>query len=325
METVQPVIEGAVYIYALVDPRNPTDYRYVGQTHKSIETRLKWHIRDACAGFRTHNYNWIRKIIRDGVFPEAIILEICNEDTWKERESYWISKIRLEGYRLTNATAGGDGTVGYHHTQETKDRLRILGRAQKLRPMSVRQRSALRIANTGKVMKQEVKDKISIAKTGVRETEEHKNNIRRGHLIRTLSRRIAYCREMGLEIEVSNSDDGLKIVVKNAHICSGCTTFVYGSSDLMCDKCLGIEKSTRARWVDQIDIETGCVVATYKSAHSAMLALGGSNGSIGMALKFSYKTAYGYYWDYTAPEDLICDDCRTASTRDGAGQVVGSK
>lgn len=53
------------------------------------------------------------------------ILEYINVETWKEKERFWIKKmcahVSLGGYNLT---WGGDGILGYKHTDKSKIKMR---------------------------------------------------------------------------------------------------------------------------------------------------------------------------------------------------------
>ena len=59
-------------------------------------------------------------------FETKILFEGLSEPEAKEKEIELIAELEtnnpLVGY---NITIGGDGTVGYHHTQEAKDKMRI--------------------------------------------------------------------------------------------------------------------------------------------------------------------------------------------------------
>jgi hypothetical protein len=91
-------------VYALVDPRHPEQYRYVGQT-RDLEYRVKVHRHHARVGRRsTRLYDWIRSV------PEvaAVVLEHCETDEeLNERERHWIAKLRAEGHDLLQVRAGG--------------------------------------------------------------------------------------------------------------------------------------------------------------------------------------------------------------------------
>lgn len=112
-----------MYIYCLSDPRTK-EVRYIGKTERSPLVRLSHHLCIARSGKRRYVYNWIRNLLKDGHIPIISILEICSIKGWEEREKYWIAYGKSIGWRLTNLTAGGEGTKGYLFTEEVKDKMR---------------------------------------------------------------------------------------------------------------------------------------------------------------------------------------------------------
>ena len=94
-----------VYIYALVCPLAKS-IRYVGRTCMNVHKRLSDHF---CESPHTHKGRWLSKLKKLKLKPVIKILEICNNKNWKEREQFWISRYKSEGYNLTNISKGGDG------------------------------------------------------------------------------------------------------------------------------------------------------------------------------------------------------------------------
>lgn len=109
-------------VYALYDPRRQTDeVRYVGLVlgDKDPKERRREHLAEALRGTRGHKNNWIRKCIAEGIPPEVETLEAdVPEDQLGEHERGWIRYGHEIGWKLTNGTAGGEGTVGYVPTPE---------------------------------------------------------------------------------------------------------------------------------------------------------------------------------------------------------------
>ena len=112
-------------------------------------------------------------------FWDYEVLEYCSIKDLNEREIYYIavhnSTDRNQGYNLTK---GGDGVVGFHHTDETKRRLSIAGRnhsaesiercrakllGKKQSEETKRKRSE---SNKGRLVSDETRKKISIANAG---------------------------------------------------------------------------------------------------------------------------------------------------------------
>lgn len=115
--TTSPV---RVTIYTLSDPVSG-DVRYVGKTIKTLKARLQIHVAHAKRGNKTHRCNWIRSLIAQGLAPIIDEIEVVDDTArWADRETHWISKFSSEGARLTNATAGGEGSHGYIQTAEQR-------------------------------------------------------------------------------------------------------------------------------------------------------------------------------------------------------------
>ena len=93
-----------IFIYALIDPRN-NKMRYIGKTINKIGTRLSKHISNIKYESKTHKTNWIKQLLKNGLFPTIKLIEICNEENWEDRERFYIKKYRKH---LTNTTDGGE-------------------------------------------------------------------------------------------------------------------------------------------------------------------------------------------------------------------------
>lgn len=104
-----------MFIYCLTDP-NSEEVRYIGFTN-NIRTRYNRHLSDARVGNIGHRNNWIRLLLKNNVKPIIKIIEETNYRDVEEREKYWILYF---GDSLTNMTDGGDGMLGYIHTEESK-------------------------------------------------------------------------------------------------------------------------------------------------------------------------------------------------------------
>jgi len=107
---------GVVYIYGLIDPRNELtieNVRYVGKTKRLVWKRLCKHVQDSKIGIAPI-HKWIRKLKLDNQRPVYIILEECNENTWKEAERKYITLLRKSN-RLLNVTDGGEAEGNHYH------------------------------------------------------------------------------------------------------------------------------------------------------------------------------------------------------------------
>lgn len=113
---------GFTNIYGLVDP-STNSLRYVGKTVKTIEHRLRQHINSARAVKLQRVSRWIRGLLLRDVLPEAFLIETCLTSDWVESEQFWIAYYRSIGCDLVNSTNGGEGCVGFKHSDEVKAHL----------------------------------------------------------------------------------------------------------------------------------------------------------------------------------------------------------
>lgn len=123
---------GYVYGIRRVDS---DEYRYVGQTSKSIEGRAKRHWRVALSGRRFPVYDWMRKH-----YPEELEFDelevVASRESLGLRERWWIEHLRNAGHRLLNISDGGLGPTGVEWTTEQREaaRVRSTGRKGLSRP-----------------------------------------------------------------------------------------------------------------------------------------------------------------------------------------------
>jgi group I intron endonuclease len=104
-------------IYGLLDPRT-NEVRYVGKTIQTLEARLRKHISDKPKS-NTYRFNWINQLKELNLKPTILILELCDEKDWVEREKYWISYFE----NLTNLTTGGEGCD--YFSEEIRDKISL--------------------------------------------------------------------------------------------------------------------------------------------------------------------------------------------------------
>lgn len=113
-------------IYALIDPREPDVIRYVGQTQKTLDQRLKEHLRLCVLKAHTHKNHWLLKVIADGRVPLIRCIETCEtREQANVAERAWINFGREQAWPLTNQTDGGYGGAP---TEEVRQRLAELSR-----------------------------------------------------------------------------------------------------------------------------------------------------------------------------------------------------
>lgn len=151
-------------------------------------------------GYRTkYFYNAIQKYGWDNFEHEVLISDLSCDEA-KRLEVEYIKKYHTciyddecWGY---NATFGGDGALGYKHSEETKEKFRnrvvsketrekisqSVSNANKGRIVSEETKIKISKAETGKIVSDETRQKISKAQIGRKLTEEWKLNISKQHL-----------------------------------------------------------------------------------------------------------------------------------------------
>ena len=104
-------------VYVLKDKEG--NVKYVGITSESLERRLKGHYYSV-KSIRTknkHKISWFNN--NHGSITIEEIERHEDRDMANKREIYWISKYREMGVNLINKTDGGEGNVGFKHSEET--------------------------------------------------------------------------------------------------------------------------------------------------------------------------------------------------------------
>jgi len=133
-----------IYIYALTEPNNEFEIRYIGKSNKPkirYESHLyesKHLIRDNKNG--NHRQNWIKKLLLNNEKPKLVIIEECTIHNWAEEEKYWIKYYKDWGYDLINETEGGEGAYGYIRSEETRKKLSLVNLGRKQSPEVIKKR-----------------------------------------------------------------------------------------------------------------------------------------------------------------------------------------
>ena len=151
------------HIYSLLDQFGQT--RYIGVTIWRLSDRLTSHLQEARdLRSQTHKSRWIRGMFASDLTPTICLLE-ATED--RNREVYWIARCRAEGCPLTNLTAGGEGTVGYKHSEASKLKMSLAKKGQ-TRPAALVKQTADKLR--GRKHSQEFIDRRAAAMQGVAKT-----------------------------------------------------------------------------------------------------------------------------------------------------------
>lgn len=110
-------VVGTVYGFRV---RATGEYRYVGQTTKSVTRRISEHRKVARSGRKTPFYDWLRKTPDDAY--EVVTLErvVTTREDLGLAEIGWIALYRATGDRLLNLSEGGLGPTGVVWTEEQR-------------------------------------------------------------------------------------------------------------------------------------------------------------------------------------------------------------
>lgn len=144
-------MEKTTFIYILIDPIS-NQIRYVGKTD-NLRKRYNHHLIDNRKSYKSA---WIKSLKVQGLKPIIEVIDEVSINEWVFWEKYWISQFKTWGFKLTNLSDGGEGFA-----------------SGELNPAHLPHVKALRSkVHKGKVITQEVRDKISKTLTG-RENPEH--------------------------------------------------------------------------------------------------------------------------------------------------------
>ena len=126
----------------MIDP-NTNEIRYIGQTLQTLHRRLVKHHSD-CERMTTHVNCWLKKLKSAGQRAIIQLIEECSIELVDEREIYYISKYKADGYNLTNISEGGQKNRII--SQETKDKISktLTGKVQSKETKEKRRKSLLK-------------------------------------------------------------------------------------------------------------------------------------------------------------------------------------
>lgn len=135
-------------IYGLLDQNNKI--KYIGNTKRSLKTRLYAHIFNAkYDSDKSKRNQWIRSCLSNGYIPKIILIEETEDDGY-DKEEYYIKYYKSLGYDLVNSTDGGKGIKGYKLPY----------------PMPIDQRKAIGFNRIGTKRPEHVIESIRLAQIG---------------------------------------------------------------------------------------------------------------------------------------------------------------
>lgn len=150
---------------------------YIGKTTKTLKTRWGEHLYNVKKECKFYFHNAIRKY-----GPENFIVDIISESNSKEElgniEKQMIifhkSHMSENGY---NMTWGGDGTCGWKHSEETKQKIRNgnIGKISWIKGKTQTEESneKRKLARLGYKTSNETKEKQRQKKLGIKQSDKH--------------------------------------------------------------------------------------------------------------------------------------------------------
>lgn len=123
----------------------------------------------------SHKNNWLAQLKSLGLKPIMDVLETCDENTWQERERFWISHFRQMGFPMTNLDSGGNH--GKSQSEETKSKIRAKAIGRRHTPESIAKIKATKKAN----LTPEVRSRIAAAQIGNRHSADTKAKMSASH------------------------------------------------------------------------------------------------------------------------------------------------
>jgi len=103
---VEPLREGMVSIYKLVDPA-PSNVVYVGRTIQPLEIRRRAHMHN---GYQAPVYRWACSLLREGREPVIVEIEQVPAEQAVAAEDRWIAYYRASGATVLNVRSGTSGS-----------------------------------------------------------------------------------------------------------------------------------------------------------------------------------------------------------------------
>tara|TARA_R110000868_G_scaffold328122_2_gene589042 strand:+ start:2439 stop:3227 length:789 start_codon:yes stop_codon:yes gene_type:complete len=192
-------------IYVLIDPKT-NEIRYVGQTVKQLSVRLNSHIYRAknSGNKTTHKNTWIKSLLKEELKPIIKLIDVVDENHWKEIEKNYISSYKEKGCNLLNISEGGDsgsmpGQKRVWRSEEDYNQwLSKVRESAKNRVITDDERKKMsencKKTHLGRKRSDETKNKLSITKIGdknpmfgKKHSEERKKEISEFHKGKILS------------------------------------------------------------------------------------------------------------------------------------------
>ena len=106
------IMNKSMVIYRITN--NLNGKTYVGQTQRTLEERMRYHLKEDLYVDRAIKKHGIENFTVD-------VLEQCATlDELNEQEKYWIATLNTKAPNGYNLTDGGNGVAGFSHTEESR-------------------------------------------------------------------------------------------------------------------------------------------------------------------------------------------------------------
>lgn len=130
---------------------------YIGKTVKSLKHRISRHVAN------NRGEPFARAIKKYGIQSiEFSVIDVANDEaTLSEKEKYWIKYYNSHSGRGYNLTDGGEGSIGLHHTEESKAKVSAANKGRKRSLESIRRTAD---ANRGRRHTLEELGKMSVSR-----------------------------------------------------------------------------------------------------------------------------------------------------------------
>lgn len=174
----------------------PNGKRYVGMTTGKFSIRISQHLSDTKNRMYTAFHRAIHKYGKDSITWYILEDGITSVSYLKERETFYILKLDTYKPKGYNLSLGGEGSLGYRHTDRAKAKIvaalkgRVcsketrakIGLANSIKRPSLEARRKMSLAKKGKPATAEVKARLLSYALRYKPSKEHKQALLRAHL-----------------------------------------------------------------------------------------------------------------------------------------------
>lgn len=277
-------------IYALVDPIT-NEIRYIGKSTIGL-VRPKRHAEPHSLKKCNHKNNWIKTLIKQNLMYKIQILEDnINLSELNSKEQYWISYYKKENKNLTNLTEGGEGTIGYRLSEETKQRI-----SEKQKEWhKCHKPSHLMLTNSYK--KRECKNMNGIIQTTCSDCNKFKSISEFSKHSTRQDGIQSICKDCA-KLRKKEYDKNTRILLSPEQLAESYKKRTPKMQESL--KRYYANNPQRNKYnnkpILQLNIQTGEIIKEFESAISAK-SDGFNNTNIGQAIRHN-KPYKGYYWKY---------------------------